>query len=331
MPSRLAFPRLTPGGERRIRREARSATLRERALALHRAGESYRSIGRVLGVSLARARQIVRKAERLARNPHWYDALPQRPVSFLRNQGWDALSEIEAARAVARLSRRDLLSTLNFGHVSLDALCDWLARHDLTLSPESEEAPPRGGRPSDSKGPLAAGQIRLRVLCDLPEPEVSSQQGRAPGEGGPTRMTQHSTETDQPKATAKTGPKVYDGYHYKQLPPSSLECPWVLIRFGGRAPGALRQSTAVAYLTEETENGYVGTLLPLEQDYVGVWRWRQRYENTRIAKSDVLHVFPSMPGYASIYNACRELTKEAARAANNERRRRTAQERREGV
>jgi hypothetical protein len=51
--------------ERRIRREARSETLRERALALRRAGWTLASIGTALGVSTTRALQMVRKAERL--------------------------------------------------------------------------------------------------------------------------------------------------------------------------------------------------------------------------------------------------------------------------
>jgi hypothetical protein len=51
--------------ERRIRREARSATLRERALALRQAGWTYAAIGQALGVSTTRALQMVRKAERL--------------------------------------------------------------------------------------------------------------------------------------------------------------------------------------------------------------------------------------------------------------------------
>jgi len=51
--------------ERRIRREARSAILRERALALRQAGWTYAAIGRALGVSTTRALQMVRKAKRL--------------------------------------------------------------------------------------------------------------------------------------------------------------------------------------------------------------------------------------------------------------------------
>ena len=52
--------------ERRIRREARSETLRERALALRRAGWTLARIGIALGVSTTRVFQMVRKAERLA-------------------------------------------------------------------------------------------------------------------------------------------------------------------------------------------------------------------------------------------------------------------------
>jgi len=51
--------------ERRIRREARSETLRERALALRQAGWTLASIGIALGVSTTRVYQMVRKAERL--------------------------------------------------------------------------------------------------------------------------------------------------------------------------------------------------------------------------------------------------------------------------
>jgi hypothetical protein len=50
--------------ERRIRREARSQTLRERALALRRAGWTLARIGIALGVSTTRVFQMVRKAER---------------------------------------------------------------------------------------------------------------------------------------------------------------------------------------------------------------------------------------------------------------------------
>jgi hypothetical protein len=62
MVARVPIP---PPAERRIRREARSATLRERALALRLAGWIYADIGIALGVSMTRALQMVRKAERL--------------------------------------------------------------------------------------------------------------------------------------------------------------------------------------------------------------------------------------------------------------------------
>jgi len=62
MLTRIPIP---PPAERRIRREARSAILRERALALRQAGWTYAAIGRALGVSTTRALQMVRKAKRL--------------------------------------------------------------------------------------------------------------------------------------------------------------------------------------------------------------------------------------------------------------------------
>jgi hypothetical protein len=62
---RTQTPAVLPRTERRIRREARSATLRERALALRQAGWTLAAIGQALGVSSTRAFQMVRKAERL--------------------------------------------------------------------------------------------------------------------------------------------------------------------------------------------------------------------------------------------------------------------------
>ena len=125
-------PNSTPT-DRRIRREARSAALRAQALALRHAGVTYASIGAVLGLSLERARQIVRKGERLANDPRWFDPLPMRAQTFLHNVGLTELPEPEAAAAIARLTRRELLATPNFGRVACDAVVAWLARHGLTL------------------------------------------------------------------------------------------------------------------------------------------------------------------------------------------------------
>jgi len=72
--------------DRRIRREARSAARRAQALALRQSGATYAEIGAALDLSLERARQIVRKAERLANAPRWFDPLPMRggTVAILR-------------------------------------------------------------------------------------------------------------------------------------------------------------------------------------------------------------------------------------------------------
>jgi hypothetical protein len=55
---------ISPATERRIRREGRSAAMRERALALRVSGWTYAAIGQALGVSTTRALQLVRRAER---------------------------------------------------------------------------------------------------------------------------------------------------------------------------------------------------------------------------------------------------------------------------
>ena len=58
----MATP-IPPSAERRLRREGRSAVLRDRALALRQAGWTYAAIGQALGVSTTRALQLVRRAE----------------------------------------------------------------------------------------------------------------------------------------------------------------------------------------------------------------------------------------------------------------------------
>jgi len=128
------IPNSTPT-DRRLHREARSAEQRKLALALRRDGATYAVIAVALGVCLERARRITRQAERLADHPRWFDSLPQRAISFLRAHGLDALPEIEAARALANVSRRELLSTPNFGGVSLSVLCDWMGKHGFALRP----------------------------------------------------------------------------------------------------------------------------------------------------------------------------------------------------
>ena len=59
---------IPPAAERRLRREGRSAAMREPALALRRVGWTYARIGQALGVSSTRALQLVRKAEWIIRS-----------------------------------------------------------------------------------------------------------------------------------------------------------------------------------------------------------------------------------------------------------------------
>jgi hypothetical protein len=171
------IPKSTPG-ERRLRREAHSAALRDRALVLRQTGATYAAIGGVLGVSLERARQIVKRAERLTYHPRWCDGLPTRVQTFLQNMDLAARPEIDAVIAVAQLSRRELLGIPNFGVGACAAVVAWLAGHGLKLRPESAYAfvrrmrgfPMQAGapsqeRPSDSNGPLAAGRNEVEQAC----------------------------------------------------------------------------------------------------------------------------------------------------------------------
>jgi hypothetical protein len=142
---------LTPA-ERRQLREARSAERRSRALSLRRGGATYAAIGAALSVSLERARRIVLQAERLADHPHWTDGVARRAINFLRHQGLSTLPEIEAAQAVAKLSRSELMSFPNFGRSAYEALLGWLAVHGLRAAEPMEISnapkcePPRDGR-----------------------------------------------------------------------------------------------------------------------------------------------------------------------------------------
>jgi hypothetical protein len=79
MLTRVLIP---PPTERRIRREARSAILRERALALRQAGWIYADIGMALGVSTTRALQMARKAERLISKTEKGAPTTERPSDF---------------------------------------------------------------------------------------------------------------------------------------------------------------------------------------------------------------------------------------------------------
>jgi hypothetical protein len=153
---RSSFPRSTCA-ERRIAREARSAAMRARALALRQTGASYAAIGASLGVGLERARQICLKAQRLAEYPHWSDRLPTRARHFLITRGLDALPELEAAQAISRFCRSDLLTIPNFGFRALDALVTWLAALGFEL---------RGHKKSPAGCRSAPGQIESLTNAD---------------------------------------------------------------------------------------------------------------------------------------------------------------------
>jgi hypothetical protein len=121
MPTPDPVPK-TPA-ERRIRRD--------RALALRQGGKTFADIGRAFGISPTRAHQIVLRA----RCQHWGDDLPGRLRTLIHLMKLNGLPEIEAAAAIARLTRRELLAQPNIGTNAAAAASAWLARHGLTLPP----------------------------------------------------------------------------------------------------------------------------------------------------------------------------------------------------
>jgi len=182
---RRSIPTSTPA-ERRLQREAHSANQRARALALRQAGATYAAIGAQLGVSIERARQIVRKVERLSSNPHWSDSLPARVRNFLIVSDLAGLPEKEAAQACAHLTLRDLLGSPNFGRVALDALVTWLGKHGFRLRDDASNPahvrgplmnePDAGGACAGLKAPL--GNSNAHPLC--PTPLTSQAAGDPP-------------------------------------------------------------------------------------------------------------------------------------------------------
>ena len=146
----------------------------EQVLTLRQRGATYAEIGHEFGLSKTRVRQIALRAG----NRHWQDQLPGRVRTFLHNMNLTALPEIEAAIAVARLSRRELLAAPNIGRGAADAIAAWLAGHGLKLRPESAHAfarrvrgsPMKAGapmreRPSDSETGPATGRNEHETPC----------------------------------------------------------------------------------------------------------------------------------------------------------------------
>jgi hypothetical protein len=142
-----SIPNLTTA-ERRIRRG-------ELALALRQAGKTFADIGLELGCSRARAQQIVARAA----GAHWSAHLPGRVRTFLHHAGLAALPELDAAREVSQLSRRELLAAPNIGRAASAAVVVWLARHGLELQAKGA---PSQGRLSHFTSPLAADRSHER-------------------------------------------------------------------------------------------------------------------------------------------------------------------------
>jgi hypothetical protein len=137
-------PAKTTPADRRIAREARAAAKRGRAAALREGGATLADIGRALGLSVEGARRLVLQAERRASRPDWHSRLNNtRALRFLRERDLSGLLELEAAEAVARLSRKELKAEPNLGKGALAAIEAWLAGHGLALR---DEIPTRRNR-----------------------------------------------------------------------------------------------------------------------------------------------------------------------------------------
>jgi predicted transcriptional regulator len=136
------------------RRRALSAGKRAYACSLRAHGATQAQIGLALGISPQRVSQLLAKAERLAAQPRWHGQFPARALNFLIIADLAGKPEIEAAQAVARLTRKDLRETPNLGRGAIAALDAWLDGHGLMLR---DEMPIRQNRQNDGASvmPLA--------------------------------------------------------------------------------------------------------------------------------------------------------------------------------
>jgi hypothetical protein len=95
----MAHP-ITPSTARRIRREGYSAARREIALKLHLEGKTLAEIGAVLGVSITRVHQMLKKAKRLL--------AAQEKRAPLRQKGCPLISNVDPLAAGRNERQGDL-------------------------------------------------------------------------------------------------------------------------------------------------------------------------------------------------------------------------------
>ena len=107
--------------------------LAAQAMAMRKAGKTYREIGEALDVRLGGARNLVLVGERFGAYKHWSTALSMRVRPLLDGFDLYSLSEADAARAVANLGRSIVSDWPNVGVVALGEIEEWLAKHGLQL------------------------------------------------------------------------------------------------------------------------------------------------------------------------------------------------------
>ena len=103
------------------------------ALCRRHAGQ----IAAALALSPTRVGQLLAKAEHLAARPRWHGQFPARALNFLIVRDLAEKPEIEAAEALARLSRKEIQAEPNLGRGAVKAIEVWLAGHGLTLRDET--------------------------------------------------------------------------------------------------------------------------------------------------------------------------------------------------
>jgi hypothetical protein len=131
---------LATSADRRRARESLSAGKRAYALSLRKHGATLVQIGTALALSPTRVGQLLAKAEHLAAQPRWHRQFPARALNFLIVRDLAGKPEIEAAEALARLTRKELKEAPGLGKDAIGALIAWLATHGMALR---EISPPQ--------------------------------------------------------------------------------------------------------------------------------------------------------------------------------------------
>ena len=113
---------------------------RDRALALHKSGRSFREIGEELGVSAGRASELARMAAKLPPSKRFSPLSDIRVQNCLQNAGFDEPYDVKAIKGAILEGRFNPRKIKNYGSISHNALCRFLKIPTVLLKPKVRKA-----------------------------------------------------------------------------------------------------------------------------------------------------------------------------------------------